>query len=183
MNLYIINTLTVILNTYVSIVTFFYQRIPQTQYTNTALSNATPQYLNGLQVSGIDYNLLLPSSQYILRLNQNQVNAQMQSYIDACNALIDYINTNVNTQTILFYQQIQNQLNDSITQLNGFAVSLLDAQYSTLFVYTVPYPMAMSTALYLNNISLDTYNLQAQLNAELADFNNLIVNTKLILSI
>jgi hypothetical protein len=172
MNITVINSLTLILSTYQSIVAYFYQRIPQNKYTN-----------NILATYAINYELLLPSSEYIFRLNQNQVNAQIQSYIDLCNALMDYINTNVNTQTILFYQQIQNQLNDSITQLNGFAVSLLDAEYQSLRVYTVPYDMSLSTALYINNINLDTYDLQTKLNAELADFNNLKTNTKLILSI
>lgn len=168
---FIINSLTTILNTYKSIVAFFYQKIAQTKYTNVDLKKFN-----------IDYALLLPSSQFIIFLNENQVNAQMQAYIDLCNTLITYITTNLATQNVLFFEQIQNQLNNSITQLNGFALSLLDAQYENLYSYTVPYDMSMSNVLYLNDINLNTYNLQASLNYTLTDFNNIHQNTVLTLS-
>lgn len=171
MNTYIVDSLNNILLTYQSIVAFFYQRIIQTQYTN-----------NSLAVYVIDYNLLLPSSQYIFDLNENQVNAQVQEYINICNVLIIYINTNVNTQVNLFYEQIKNTLDNSITQLNGFSLTLLKAQYKSIFVYNVPYSMSLSNVLFLNNINVNTYPVQARLNAELSDFNNILQNTPVTLS-
>lgn len=165
------NQLKIILSTYQSIVAFFYQRILQTQYTN-----------NQLSVFVIDYTLLLPSSKYIISLNEAQVNAQVQAYIDLCKILTTSITTNVNTQTTLFYEQIQNTLDISIANLNGFSTSLLNAQYATLFQYKIPYNMGMSEALWLNGINLNTYGLQASLNYNIADFNNLLQNTTIILS-
>lgn len=171
MNNFIINSLTTILNTYKSIIAFFYKKILQTKYTNVDLTKFT-----------INYTLLLPSSEFIIFLNENQVNAQVQAYIDLCTALVTFITTSINTQNVLFYEQIQNKLDDSITQLNGFALSLLDAQYDSLYTYTVPYDMSMSNAMYLNDLDLDTYNLQASLNYIQADFNNIKQNTKLTFS-
>jgi ribonuclease PH len=170
-NIQISNQLTVILSTYESITAFFYQKILQTTYTN-----------NQLAVYNVDYTLLLPSSEFIVNLNAAQVNAQMQAYIDLCNVLVLEITTNINTQTTLFYEQIQNTLNTSIAQLNGFSIALLDAQYKSLFQYKLPYSMGMIEALWLNNIDLSTYPLQARLNYNVQDFNNLLQNTIIVLS-
>jgi len=171
MNNFIITSLITINNTYQSIVAFFYQNISQTQYVNNDLATYT-----------IDYTLLLPASQYANNLNVNQVNAQVQEYINLCNTLITYITTNLSTQTIMIYEQIQNTLNNSIVQLNGFSSGLLEAEYQNLFTYVVPYSMSLSNALFLNNISLDTYYTQIQLNNTIDDFNNIIQNTTLSLS-
>jgi hypothetical protein len=170
-NTFIIDSLTIILNTYLSMRAYFYQRINQTVYTNQALG----KYV-------IDYTLLLPSSEFIFNLNESQVNAQIQEYIDICNVLVDYLTTNVTTQTNLFFENIQNQLNYSITQINGFSVALLRAEYANLFTYTVPYDMSLSVAMYLNNINFNTYNFQVQLNATLGDLNNIRQNVKMVLS-
>lgn len=171
MNNYIVTALTGILNTYQSIVAYFYQRIIQVQYTNNVLATYV-----------INYNLLLPSSEFVFNLNENQVNAQIQTYINECNALIAYINLNPTTQTTLLYEQIQNILNDSITQLNGFSISLLQAKYNSIFSYTIPYNMSMTNALFLNNISLDTSALQISLNYGIQDFNNILQNSVITLS-
>jgi hypothetical protein len=171
MNNNIIDSLTNILNTYKSITAFFYKKIAQNKYTNVDLSKFN-----------IDYNLLLPASEFIIFLNENQVNAQMQSYIDMCNILIDYIVKNVQTQNIIFYESIQNQLENSITQLNNFALSLLEARYESIYSYTVEYDMSFSQALYLNEINLDEYDQQATLNYDLKDFNNLIEGMIITLS-
>ena len=74
MNNYIINALTIILDTYQSILAFFYQKILQNSFIN-----------NDLTTYDINYNLLLPSSQYLTFLTTGQVNAQMQAYINLCN--------------------------------------------------------------------------------------------------
>ncbi len=168
MNIYIINALTIINNTYQSMMAFFYQHIIQTQFTN-----------NTLATYNIDYTLLLPSSKYLVNLNQNQVNTQIQAYIDLCNILITYITTNTNTESYYVYEQIQNILNVSIAQINGFSISLLEAEYSSVRVYTVPYTMSMTNVLFLNNINLDTYLTQVTLNTGVTDFNNIYQNTKL----
>ncbi len=167
----IVNSLNIIIATYQSICAFFYQKIIQTDFTN-----------NKLSVYPINYTLLLPSSQFIINLNNAQVNAQMQTYINLCNVLITSLTLSVNTQTNLFYEQIQNILNISISQLNGFAINLLDAQYNSLFTYKVPYDMSLLEALYLNNINYNTYTLQATLNYNLQDFNNLSQNIIITLS-
>ena len=171
MNNIIVNQLTLILNTYQSIVAFFYQRIAQTSFTNNNLATYT-----------IDYSLLLPSSQYITILNAAQCNAQMQAYIDLCNLLTEYITNNVNTQTNLYFEQIQNTLDSSISQLNGFTEQLLNAQYFQLFTYKIPYNMSLLTAIYNNSIDLDTYALQASLNYGVQDFNNLQQGQNIILN-
>ncbi len=168
MNNYIINSLSNIQNTYQSIIAYFYQHIIQNKFTNNTLATYT-----------INYTLLLPSSEYLYNLNDTQVNSQIQAYIDLCNVLIKYINTTDSTQTVLLYEQIQNVLNNSISQLNEFAISLLKAEYSTLFTYTVPYKMSMTNVLFINNINLDTYNQQIPLNPLIMDFNSIQQNTLL----
>jgi hypothetical protein len=158
----IITALQKIEATYLSMRAFFYQKIIQTIYTNTQLATYP-----------IDYALLLPSSKFIINLNGAQVNAQMQAYIDLCNVLVLSLNTTLSTQTNLFYERIQNTLNTSISQMNGFSISLLEAKYANIFKYSVPYNMAFSNVLYLNGIDLSEYAIQASLNYDLQDFNNL----------
>lgn len=170
-NIFIINSLTTILDTYRSMVAFFYKKVLQTKYTNVDLAKYS-----------INYNLLLPSSQFIIFLNENQVNAQIQAYINLCKTLITYITTNISTQNVLFFEQIQGQLNDSITQLNGVALSLLKAQYDSVFSYTVPNDMSMSNAIYLNNLNMDSYSKQAALNYDLNDLNDIKQGTILTFS-
>ncbi len=170
-NIQLSKEITTILSTYQSIAAFFYQKILQTRYTN-----------NTLAVYKVDYTLLLPSSEFIVNLNAAQVNAQVQAYINECNVVSLQITTNINTQTTLFYEQIQNTLNTSITQLNGFSLALLDAQYDTLLQYKIPYTMGMIEALWLNNIDFSTYSLQASLNYNVQDFNNLLQDSTIILS-
>lgn len=170
-NIFIYNSLQNIQAVYESITAFFYQSINQTQYTN-----------NTLNTYEIDYSLLLPSSQFVSNLNENQVNAQLQSYIDLCDELIYYITTTVSTQTNLFLEGIQNTLNLSVSNLNGFALSLLKAQYDIIFTYTPPSDMGMTSVLYINQISLDSYEQQVQLNLGIPDFNNIKQGTPLTLS-
>lgn len=167
----IISALQTIDTTYQSMRAFFYQKIIQKTYTN-----------NQLATYAIDYTLLLPSSKFITNLNSAQVNAQMQQYIDLCDALILAITTTVATQSNLFYERIQNVLNDSVSQMNGFSINLLNAKYITVFRYKIPYNMSLAEALFLNNISLDEYALQASLNYNVQDFNNLLQNTEISLS-
>jgi len=167
----IISKLDLILSTYKSIVAFFYKKIFQKLFTNSQLN-----------VYNIDYTLLLPSSKYILYLNAAQVTAQMQAYINLCNLFTAELNVSVNTQTSLFFEQIQNILNNSIAQLNGFSTSLLDAQYNTLFTYTLPYSMGLTEVLHKNNIDLDTYPIQASLNYDLKDLNNILQGNTITLS-
>lgn len=165
------SSLTTINNTLESITAFFYQSILQTEYTNNYLAN----YI-------IDYSLLLPSSQFVTNLTAAQVSAQIQEYINLCDALIVVIRSNLPTSINLFYERIQNTLDISIAQLNGFATTLLNLYYSQLFNYTIPYNMGLSTALYLNNLNMNTYIKQAALNYNLPDFNNLLQNTIITLS-
>ena len=171
LNTYIIDQLIIISNTYQSISAYFYQHIIQNKFNN-----------NLLTVYPIDYTLLLPSSEYLANLSAGQVSTQIQAYINLCNTLITYINNNTNLQSILIYEQIQNTLNISITQLNIFATGLLDASYEAVFVYNVPYRMSMTNALFLNNINIDSYKLQVELNPTILDFNNILQNTQLKLS-
>lgn len=168
MNTYIATALQIIANTYSSMLAFLYQHITQTQFTNNTLATYT-----------IDYTLLLPSSQYLTNLNTSQVNAQVQSYIDLCTALITYIVTTDITQSNIFYEQIQNTLNNSITQLNSFATSLLEAEYASVIFYQVPYGMSLTTAMFLNTINQDSWQKQVSLNPTTLDFNNLIQGTTL----
>jgi len=171
MNNYIINALTIILDTYQSILAFFYQKILQNSFIN-----------NDLTTYDINYNLLLPSSQYLTFLTTGQVNAQMQAYINLCNDLIKYITNLPIIQTNLFYEQIQNTLNISISQLNGFALSLLESQFNNILIYYVPFNMSMTNVLFLNNINLNTWQQQVKLNAGIRDFNNILQNTQLNLT-
>lgn len=149
-------------------IAFFYQHIIQTKFVN-----------NNLATYSIDYTLLIPSSQFLTNLNAAQVNTQIQSYIDLCTVLITYITTTDTTEVYYTYKQIQNILNNSISQINGFATSLLEAQYNAILIYTVPYNMSMTNVLFLNNISLDTYTTQIALNTSITDFNNIYQNTRL----
>lgn len=167
----IIASLQNIQDTYASVRAFFYQKIIQQTYTN-----------NTLAVYSVNYTLLLPSSKFVTNLNETQVNAQMQSYIDLCNELIVQLKTSVETQTNLFYEQIQNILDNSISSLNGFAANLLQAKYLTIFKYKIPYNMAFSEALFLNNIDLSEYSLQVSLNYDIIDFNNLLAGQEINLS-
>lgn len=168
---YVVNQLEYITRMYESIRAFYYQKIKQNKFT-----------FNNLATYDIDYNLLLPSSKYITFLNESQVNAQMQVYINLCNLLVEFINTNIITRSNLIYQNVQISLNSSIAQLNGFALILLKAQYSNIFVYTIPYNMSITSALYQNQISIDTYLLQFSLNRNIRDFNNLQQGEKITLS-
>lgn len=170
-NKYIIDTLRLILAMYQTMRAYFYQQIPQSQFTN-----------NQLATYKINYTLLLPASKFQNNLNAAQVNAQLQEYINLCNVLIQFITSNVDLQTNLVYEQIQNELNSSIAQINGFSATLLQAKYAALFTYNVPYDMGFTTVLFLNQIDLLTYPLQASLNYNLQDFNNLLANTKIILT-
>lgn len=164
-NLEIINALTIIESTYKTMRAFFYQKVIQNTYVN-----------NQLKVYLIDYSLLLPGSQFINDLNTAQVNAQIQYYINLCNTLVLGITTTINLQQDLFYERIQVTLNDSISQINGFGIALIKAKYLTIFNYIVEYDMSFSEALYNNNISLDQYALNASLNYNIQDFNNLRQN-------
>lgn len=170
-NIFISNSLKKIRATYNSITAFFYQRIDQNKYSNTQL-----------QTYKVDYSLLLPSSKYIDIINENQVNAQVQAYIDLCAELTYYITNTVSTQTNLYLENIQNILDSSISNLNGFALSLLKAQYDTLFVFVPSIDMSMTSVLYTNQISLDTYAKQVRLNLAIPDFNNIRQGTPLTLS-
>ena len=170
-NQYIIEALTLLQDLLGSMTAFFYQKIPQTTYTNNFLQNYE-----------INYNLLLPSSKFIVTLNESQVNAQIQEYINACNALVIYLNLNVETQVSLEYERISNILNTSISQINGFATSLLKNFYNTLYFYVTPYDMSLSYAMYLNNIDLNNYPAQASLNNAIPDFNNIKRNTTITLT-
>lgn len=171
MNIYVTTSLKNILATYQSIVAFLYQKVNQKQFTNTQLSVYT-----------VDYSLLLPSSQFITNINAAQVNAQVQQYINLCDALVTYITNNVNLQLNFYYEQIQNTLNSSITQLDGFAKGLLNAQYASLLNYKVEYDMSLTMAMYINNISLDSYGTQCSLNYGISDFNNLLQNSTVTLT-
>lgn len=171
MNDYILNYMKNINATYQSIIAFFYQKIDQNQYSNSKLATYA-----------IDYSLLLPSSEFIVHLNPSQVGAQTQTFINLCNILIKYITTNVNFQTKLPYERIQNVLANSISQLDGFANTLLSAAYQNLFNYTVPYNMGFLNILYLNNIDINTFPKQASLNYEINDYNNIKQNDIILLS-
>lgn len=168
---YIINSLNLIINMYQSMRAFFYQKIPQDKFVNNSLSTYQ-----------INYRLLLPASKFQNNLNIAQVNAQIQEYINLCGILIEYINTNVDLQTNLLFEQIQNQLDSSIATINTFAANLLQAKYNQVFIYETEYDMGFTTALYLNNINLSTYAQQASLNYNIADFNNILKGTKLTLT-
>ena len=85
-------------------------------------------------------------------------------------------------QTNLFYEQIQNTLNISISQLNGFALSLLESQFNNILIYYVPFNMSMTNVLFLININLNTWQQQVKLNAGIRDFNNILQNTQLNLT-
>lgn len=160
-----------ILNTYLSIRAYFYQAIPQTIYSNSTLSTYP-----------INYNLLLPASQFNKNLSPGEVGAQIQSYINLCNEFKALINSSSESQTSLFWSTVQNQLEDSITQLNGFAENLLNAEYEKLTKYTIPYDMGLTEAIYLNSLSMDSYAMQASLNYGLSDFNNLMKGTVVVLA-
>lgn len=172
MDQYVINSLTNIQNTYQSITAFFYQKILQTDFVNTDLANYT-----------IDYTLLLPSSEYLEYINDGQVSAQMQSYVDLCDTLVSYINNNINLQNNILYEQIQNILDNSISQLDQFSLNLLKAQYNSLRKYPTPYNMTMSYAMYLNKISLDTWSSQISLNQTINNYNNIPAGTTLTFSL
>lgn len=168
---YIIDSLNLILNMYQSMRAYFYQKITQAQFTNNTLSTYQ-----------INYKLLLPASKLQTDLNEAQVNAQLQEYINLCGILEKYINDNVELQTNLLFEQIQNQLDQSIATINTFAASLLQAKYNNIFTYSVPYDMGLTTALFLNNISLGSYAQQAALNYNIADFSNILKGTQLTLT-
>jgi len=168
---YVKNALNDILQTYQNIVAFFYQTIDQDKYTNNALATFV-----------VDFDFLLPGSQFIVILNENQINAQIQSYVNQCNVLIAFITTNVNTQINLFFESIQNTLTLSISNLNGFALSLLQAQYVSLILYTTPTTTSMSNIMFINKIDLSTWPVQIRLNRMLPDFNNIKQGTLVTLS-
>lgn len=168
---YIRNSLNVILQTYQNIVAFFYQTIDQNKYNN-----------NTLATFHVDFDFLLPGSQFIVILNENQVNAQIQAYVNLCNVLIAFITTNVNTQINLYFESIQNTLTLSISNLNGFALSLLKAQYDTLIIYTTPNTTSMSNIMFINKLDLATWPVQIRLNKTLPDFNNIKQGTLVTLS-
>lgn len=130
----------------------------------------------------VNYNLLLPGSFLNKNLSVGEVGAQTQAYIDLCNALILVITTQQGYQTNLLYEQIQNQLYNSITQLNGFAENLLNAKYDYLIKYKVPYDMGLSEAIYLNKLPMSSYFVQIQLNYNLPDFNNIKQYTEITLT-
>jgi hypothetical protein len=159
-------------NTYQSISAFFYKAIPQSVYVN-----------NNLSKQSIDYSLLIPGSEFLYNLTDNQINAQIQFYVDLCNDLIVKITTNINTQTNLQLERLQVVLNTSISNLNVFALALISARNKNIIYYVVQYNMGMLKALYLNNISYDTYEQQVLLNQTVNDFNNIQKGTLLILSI
>lgn len=170
-NNYVATQLTSISNTYQTILAFFYQTIEQTKYVNNALATYT-----------VDYDLLLPSSVFISILTTNQVNSQIQAYVDQCDTLIEYITTTVGTQTNLFIEGIESTLQSSISNLSGFALNLLKAQYETIYIYSPVVDMSMSNILYLNNIDLDDYENQVRLNITTPDFNNIRAGTPITLS-
>jgi len=167
----IVSLLQNILNTYQSMEAFFYQKIMQTQYTNNSLSTYQ-----------INYLLLLPSSQFITLLNEAQVNAQLQYYVNLCDQCVVYITTTLGLQSNLIYEKIQGQLDYSIAQISGFASSLLTAQYNQLFTYTIPYTMSMTTAMYQNNLNLDNWLTQIRLNPTITDFHSLRPGTQITFS-
>ena len=167
----LIEKLQIALNTYQSMTAYFYQKIIQSKYKNTQLA----QY-------SVDYSLLLPSSQYLATINSAIASAQIQEYINMCQVIMTYIDSESATASSLFSQQIISQLKNSITQINGFTNSLLASQSDTLFSYAVPHDMSMSEVIFRNNLDIDSYSTQALLNQTVVDFNNLQQNTILILS-
>ena len=167
----LLNMLNVISSTYTSMQAFFYQRILQNYYNNAQLGSYT-----------INWNLLLPASQTITNLNAAQVSMQIQAYVDLCQQAVQYINTNLGTQTNLQIEQIQNSLVSSVSAINSFALQLLNAQNAQLIYYTTPYDMSLSIAMGVNSIDYSTYLNQVQLNAALPDMAFIPQGTKLILS-
>lgn len=160
-----------IIDVYNSIVAFFYQKIYQDKYTNNYLKNYN-----------INYDLLIAGSLFINNLNENQVNSQIQNYIDLCNEFINYTKQALELQANLIIEDIQSNLMKSIANLNGFSTSLLKAQYGLIFDYIVPYTMSMTCVIFLNKINMDSYMNQVSLNGSVSDFNSIPAKTLLKLS-
>lgn len=171
MNNSLVPMLNNIINVYNSIVAFFYQKIDQKKYTNNYLKNYN-----------VNYDLLIAGSSFVKNLNENQVNSQLQNYVDVCNKFINYTKKALELQANLIVEDIQSTLMKSIANLNGFAISLLKAQYDFIFDYIVPYTMSMTYAMFLNKINLDSYVSQVYLNSSITDFNSIPSKTLLKLS-
>ena len=172
MNQTIIKQLAIILNTFLSARAYFYQSIEQSIFKNSELASYQ-----------VNYALLLPGSSLNKNVETGEVGAQVQAYIDLCQVLSIYITTTPQLQKNLFYEQIQNQLNDSITQLSGFAKSLLNAQFERMIKYKVPYTMGLTEVIFNNNLPLSSYNTQVKLNYNIQDFNNILQNTEITLTV
>lgn len=157
-------------NSYINIRAYFYQVIKQTQYQNKELDDFE-----------VDYSLLLLGSQYITFINDDQVNAQLQEYILLCDNFIAKLQTNVYTQINLNCEQVQNQLQLSVSTLSNWGKILLQAQNENLIYFTTQYNTSLTQVLYDANVSMDTYWQQVQLNRNL-DFNNIPTNTVVLLN-
>lgn len=155
--------------TYENIRAYFFQKIKQTQYQNQDLQNYV-----------VDYSVLLAGSQYITYINEDQANAQLQEYIALCDNLIAQLQLNVYTQINLPCEQVQNELQLSISSLSQWAKVLLKAQYANLIYFVTKYDTSMTQVLYDANVSMNTYWQQIELNRQL-DFNYIPCNTVVIL--
>lgn len=118
-----------------------YQQILQKSITYSPFENAT-----------VNYDYVPTGIQYSLYFGKNQIQTVIQYYVDNVNIVLTQINSYGMESQLT--SKI-NSLNNSITALNNFAVSLYEGQQNNVTVYITPYPMSIRSALLLNNLTLN----------------------------
>lgn len=122
-----------------------YKKILQKSLTYAPFDNAT-----------INYDYVPPNLQYNFYFTTNQIQVIMAHYVNNVNNVITMIvNSGLESQ---FNNKI-NQLNESIAQLNDFAISLYNGSNNNIIHYITPNPMSIRSALLLNGLSLNNMEL------------------------
>lgn len=122
-----------------------YRSIPQKTITYAPFDNAT-----------VNYNYVPPSLRYTVLFGLNQIQTVISYYVDNVNSVLTKIDdAGLSSQV----SNKINSLNQSIAQLNYFAISLYQGQQANIKTYTTPYAMSIRSALLLNNLPLTNINL------------------------
>lgn len=100
----------------------------------------------------INYKYVPPTMYYCKILNQSQISYIIEYYTNATKEFSTFVISNgLDSQLIA----VINTISQSVSMLNIFSKGIFTGFSNSLVKYRVPKDMTLSTALWLNNISLD----------------------------
>lgn len=145
-----------------------YQKIPQKSVTYAPFDNAV-----------VNYQYVPANLQFSLYFGLNQIQTIITYYVNNVNAVLaDIVASGFEAQL----SNKINTLNQSISQLNNYAIALYQGQQTKIKNYVTPTPMSIRSALLLNNFSLNNLDIVILYNINsIYSLNYIPAGTELIL--